>query len=96
MLINATPVGMHPNVDDTPLPPAAFSRPNIILFDTIYHPENTMMVKLARERGCTAVTGTDMFLRQAAVQFKLYTGQDAPVDAMYDALKLKLTPLRQT
>jgi 3-dehydroquinate dehydratase/shikimate dehydrogenase len=96
VIINATPVGMHPNVDDTPLPPAAFSRPNMLVFDSIYHPENTMMLKLARERGCKVVTGTDMFIRQAAVQFKLYTGQDAPVAAMQDALKLKLTPLRQT
>jgi len=94
--INATPVGMHPNVDDTPLPPAAFSRAGILVFDTIYHPENTMMLKLARERGCTPVTGVEMFLRQAALQFKLYTGQDAPVDLMHDTLKLKLTPLRQT
>ena len=77
VIINATPVGMHPNVDDTPLPPAAFSRPGMVVFDTIYHPENTMMLKLARERGCQAVTGVDMFLRQAALQFKLYTGQDA-------------------
>src|ERR1700677_4827929 len=41
VIINATPVGMHPNVDDTPLPPAAFSRSEIIVFDTIYHPANT-------------------------------------------------------
>jgi 3-dehydroquinate dehydratase / shikimate dehydrogenase len=96
VIINATPVGMHPNVDDTPLPPAAFSRSEIIVFDTIYHPANTMMIKLARERGCKVVTGSDMFIRQAEVQFKLYTGQDAPVDVMHDALTLKLTPLRQT
>jgi 3-dehydroquinate dehydratase / shikimate dehydrogenase len=95
VIINATPVGMHPNVDDTPLPAAAFSRANVMVFDTIYHPENTMMIKLARERGCQTVTGADMFIRQAAVQFKLYTGQDAPPDVMHDALILKLTPLRQ-
>ena len=52
VIINCTPVGMHPNVDDTPLPPAAFSRAGMVAFDTIYHPENTMMLKLARERGC--------------------------------------------
>jgi 3-dehydroquinate dehydratase/shikimate dehydrogenase len=94
VVINATPVGMHPDVDDTPLPPAAFSRPNIVVFDTIYHPENTMMLKLARERGCQVVTGGDMFLRQAALQFQLYTGQSAPIDVMRDELKRKLTPLR--
>ncbi len=85
---------MHPNVDDTPLPPAAFSRKETLVFDTIYHPENTMMLKLARERGCQTVTGVDMFLRQAALQFKLYTGQDAPVELMHEVLKRKLWPIR--
>jgi 3-dehydroquinate dehydratase / shikimate dehydrogenase len=94
VVINATPVGMHPNVDDTPLPPAAFSRKEILVFDTIYHPENTMMIKLARERGCQTVTGVDMFLRQAALQFKLYTGQDAPVELMHEVLKRKLWPIK--
>jgi 3-dehydroquinate dehydratase/shikimate dehydrogenase len=94
VVINATPVGMHPYVDDTPLPPAAFSRPGMVVFDTVYHPENTMMLKLARERGGLAVTGVDMFLRQAALQFKLYTGQDAPIDVMKAALARKLTPLK--
>jgi 3-dehydroquinate dehydratase/shikimate dehydrogenase len=96
VIVNATPVGMHPNVDDTPLPPGAFSRAGMLVFDTIYHPENTMMLKLARERGCKTVTGADMFIRQAAIQFKLYTGRDAPIDLMHDSLTLKLTPLRQT
>jgi len=96
VVVNATPVGMHPNVDDTPLPPGAFSRPGMVVFDTIYHPGNTMMLKLARERGCKTVSGADMFIRQAAIQFKLYTGQEPPADLMQDALTLKLTPLRQT
>jgi 3-dehydroquinate dehydratase/shikimate dehydrogenase len=96
VIINCTPVGMHPDVDDTPLPPGAFSRANMVVFDTIYHPENTMMLKLARERGCKTVTGVDMFLRQAAVQFKLYTGQEAPIDVMREALRRRLSPLRDT
>ncbi|KAJ3058344.1 hypothetical protein HK102_010553, partial [Quaeritorhiza haematococci] len=64
VIVNCTPVGMHPNVDDTPLPPSAFQRSGTVVFDTIYHPENTMMLKLARERKCTPLTGVDMFLRQ--------------------------------
>ncbi len=95
VVINCTPVGMHPNVDDTPMPPGAFHRPNMVAFDTIYHPENTMMLKLARERGCKGVTGVDMFLRQAALQFKLYTGQEAPMDVMREALRRRLSPVRQ-
>src|SRR5690606_5042929 len=66
ILINGTPVGMHPNVDETPVPPAAF-RPGMTAFDTVYHPENTMFLKLARERECRTVSGVDMFVRQAAL-----------------------------
>ena len=75
IVINCTPVGMHPDVDDTPVPPATFSKPGMLVFDTVYHPENTMFLKLARERECITVNGVDMFVRQAAEQFKLYTGR---------------------
>jgi 3-dehydroquinate dehydratase/shikimate dehydrogenase len=95
VMINCTPVGMHPNVDDTPLPPSAFPRPGIVVFDTIYHPENTMMLKLARERQARTISGVDMFLRQAALQFNLYTGKDAPIEVMREALKRKLGPIRE-
>ncbi|MGZ3392984.1 MAG: shikimate dehydrogenase, partial [Isosphaeraceae bacterium] len=94
VIINCTPVGMHPNLDDTPLPPAAFPRPGIVLFDTVYHPENTMLLKLGRKRQATTITGVEMFLRQAALQFKIYTGLDAPLDVMRETLKRKLGPLR--
>ncbi len=95
VVINCTPVGMHPHVDDTPLPPSAFSRPGIVVFDTVYHPEHTMLLKLAHECRATTVTGVDMFLRQAAHQFKIYTGADAPIELMRDSLKRKLGPIRE-
>ncbi len=94
VLINCTPVGMHPNVDDTPMPPAGF-RPDLLVMDTVYHPENTMFLKLARERGAKTVTGVDMFVRQAAHQFKLYSGKDAPISTMVDVVKRKLGPTRE-
>jgi 3-dehydroquinate dehydratase / shikimate dehydrogenase len=95
VIVNCTPVGMHPHLDDTPLPPAAFPRPGIVVFDTVYHPENTMLLKLARERQAVTITGVDMFLRQAAHQFKIYTEKEAPLDVMAAALKRKLGPLRE-
>jgi 3-dehydroquinate dehydratase/shikimate dehydrogenase len=95
ILVNCTPVGMHPDVDDTPMPPAGFNKPGMLVFDTVYHPENTMFLKLARERGCATVTGVEMFLRQAAHQFKLYTGQDAPVELMREQLKRRLGAVRE-
>jgi 3-dehydroquinate dehydratase/shikimate dehydrogenase len=95
VIVNCTPVGMHPHVDDTPLPASAFPRPGIVFMDTVYHPENTMALKLARERQAVTITGVDMFLRQAALQFKIYTGQEAPLEVMRETLKRKLGPIRE-
>lgn len=95
VVINCTPVGMHPNVDDTPVPPGTFQRTGMVAFDTVYHPENTMFLKLARERECKTVSGVEMFVRQAATQFKLYTGRDAPLDVMRDVVRRKLGPIRE-
>jgi len=93
IVINCTPVGMHPDVDDTPMPPAGF-RQGSLAMDTVYHPENTMFLKLARERSCSTVTGVSMFVRQAAHQFRLYTGADAPIDALEGVVRRKLGPIR--
>jgi 3-dehydroquinate dehydratase/shikimate dehydrogenase len=94
VLINGTPVGMHPDVDSSPVPPAAF-RPGMLVFDTVYHPENTLLIKQAREHSCATLTGLDMFVRQAAMQFKLYTGLDAPEDMMYQVVKERLGAARE-
>ena len=94
ILVNCTPVGMHPHVDDTPMPPAGF-RAGMTVMDTVYHPENTMFLKLARERDCKTVSGVDMFIRQAAIQFGLYTGREAPVELMREVVRRKLGPIRQ-
>jgi 3-dehydroquinate dehydratase/shikimate dehydrogenase len=94
VLINCTPVGMHPNVDSTPVPPAGF-KPGMLVFDTVYHPENTMMLKLAREHEAHTLTGVDMFVRQAALQFKYYTGQEAPEGVMRDAVRRKLGAVQE-
>ena len=53
----------------------------MVVFDTVYNPESTLLVKEARERNCHAVTGVDMFEKQAELQFKLFTKQDAPARA---------------
>ena len=94
VLINGTPVGMHPDVDSSPVPPAAF-RPGMLIFDTVYHPENTFLIKLAREHNCATLTGLDMFVRQAALQFQHYTGQVAPEDLMYKVVKSRLGAVQE-
>ena len=94
VVINCTPVGMHPNVDETPMPPAGF-RSGTVAMDTVYHPEQTMFLKLARERECKAISGVDMFVRQAAIQSHLYTDREAPIEVMRAAVKRKLGAARQ-
>jgi 3-dehydroquinate dehydratase/shikimate dehydrogenase len=94
ILINCTPVGMHPDVDSTPVPPAAF-REGMLVFDTVYHPEHTLFIKEAAAHGCQTVTGVDMFVRQAALQFHYYTGQNAPEDVMRAVVRRKLGAVRE-
>jgi 3-dehydroquinate dehydratase/shikimate dehydrogenase len=86
VLINGTPIGMHPRVDDTPYD-QRYLKASMTVFDTVYNPETTLLVKEARERGCTIVTGVDMFIRQAALQFEMFTGKMAPSKLMRDTLK---------
>ncbi|MCC7147201.1 MAG: shikimate dehydrogenase [Phycisphaeraceae bacterium] len=80
--INCTPIGMHPNVHDSPITETSSMRcwgPGTVVFDTIYNPVHTRLLRQARAAGCLTIPGTEMFLRQAAAQFTLWTSQDAPV-----------------
>lgn len=86
ILINCTPVGMYPNMDETPFH-QNWLREGMIVFDTIYNPENTLLIKEARERDCVAVTGTEMFIRQAAAQFERFTGKTASLDEIRETLR---------
>jgi 3-dehydroquinate dehydratase/shikimate dehydrogenase len=93
ILVNCTPVGMHPNVDATPYDKHHL-RPSMIVFDTVYNPENTLLIKDARSQSCTVVTGVEMFVRQACLQFKQFTGQEAPSDLMREVLKRAIGPAK--
>lgn len=93
LLINCTPVGMHPNVDATPYDKHHL-RPSMIVFDTVYNPENTLLIKDARSQSCTVVTGVEMFVRQACLQFQRFTGHEAPSDLMRDELKRAIGPAK--
>ncbi len=92
ILVNCTSVGMHPAVDETPIH-ASYLKPGLVVFDTVYTPENTLLVKEARDRDCHVLTGVDMFVRQAAMQFKLFTGHDAPIELMDRYVRRSLSPV---
>jgi 3-dehydroquinate dehydratase/shikimate dehydrogenase len=92
VLINCTPVGMHPNVDETPYE-QHWIREGMLVFDTIYNPENTLLLKNARERGCRTVSGVEMFVRQAAAQYECFLRSAAPLETMRAALRYGISPL---
>jgi 3-dehydroquinate dehydratase/shikimate dehydrogenase len=93
VLINCTPVGMHPSVDETPFEKHHL-KPSMLVFDTVYNPESTLLIKEARSQSCRVVTGVEMFVRQACLQFKLFTGKDAPAELMRQVLKRAIGPVR--
>jgi 3-dehydroquinate dehydratase/shikimate dehydrogenase len=76
LLINCTSIGMHPNVNETPIP-KEYLKKDMAVFDTIYNPAETLLLKQAKEIGAKTISGLDMFINQALVQFKLFTGTDA-------------------
>ena len=93
VLVNCTPVGMHPNVDECPVEKHML-RPAMVVFDTVYNPENTLLLKHARTQHAKPISGIEMFVRQAALQFQLFTGHPAPTDLMRDILRRAIAPAR--
>jgi 3-dehydroquinate dehydratase/shikimate dehydrogenase len=89
ILVNGTPVGMAPRVDETPIP-ASLLRPRHLVFDTIYNPLETKLLKEAREKGCRTVSGFQMFLYQGAAQFERWTGKKAPFALMAHKARVRL------
>ncbi len=80
LLIQTTPVGMHPRVEEMPVP-REWLRGSLI-YDIIYNPAETALLRAARSRGIETLDGVDMFVGQAAAQFELFTGVNAPRETM--------------
>lgn len=85
ILINTTPVGMHPHTDASPMAKQALSK-EMVVMDIVYNPLNTRLLKQAADRGCRIINGLDMFVFQGAHQFELWTGKQAPVEVMREAV----------
>ena len=80
LLLNATSVGMAPNTDGTIIENTSLYHPDLIVSDVIYNPRETRFLSEAREAGCRTFNGMYMLLYQGAEAFRLWTGQDMPVD----------------
>ncbi|KAL2325449.1 hypothetical protein Fmac_024507 [Flemingia macrophylla] len=85
ILANATSVGMKPKVDDTPIPEEALKHYSLV-FDAVYTPKLTRLLREAQEAGAAIVYGTEMFINQAFVQFERFTNLPAPKQLMRDVL----------
>jgi len=89
LLLHCTPVGMTPDSGRT-LVPRGLMRPDLAVFDAVYNPRRTLLLTEAATLGCRVVEGMEMFLGQAMVQFELWTGKKAPLDAMRTVIEARL------
>lgn len=84
ILVNGTSVGMAPNTDATLIPDPSFFHKNLFVFDVIYNPAKTRLLKDAEASGCQTSNGLFMLLYQGAASFELWTGQKMPVQLIKD------------
>ncbi len=84
ILINATPVGMRPQIDASPVPHDIL-RPKLVVMDIVYNPLETRLLKAAARVGCKTVDGLAMLVNQGARQFEWWTGKKAPMEVMRQA-----------
>lgn len=92
ILVNATSVGMSPNIDQTPFD-AGLLRPDLVVFDVVYNPIKTRLLREAEAVGAKTIGGLNMLVWQGALAFEKWTGQPAPVELMrQEAIKLLEKP----
>jgi len=84
LVVNATPIGMHPNVDETPLSRDEIPSDSIIL-DLVYNPPRTKLLEEAEKAGARVISGIEVLVYQGAEAFKLWTGREAPIEIMREA-----------
>jgi shikimate dehydrogenase len=89
IIIHATPTGMSPNTSHA-LIEKEMLRPGQCVFDIVYNPLETELLRRARQAGCTVVPGVGMFVQQAALQFRLWTGTEPPVPVMERVVRKSL------
>ena len=89
LLVNGTSLGMSPNVETMPVPESVLTA-NMAVFDTVYNPLQTRLLKTAQAKGSAVVDGLAMFVGQAMAQFKLFTGQGGDPDLMREVVMTQL------
>jgi shikimate dehydrogenase len=87
ILVNATPVGLFPNVEEMPLVAMASVRPDLLVCDVIPNPPRTAFLHTAEAQGARTLDGLGMLVYQGAIAFQMWTGVEAPVNVMRRALE---------
>lgn len=92
LLVNTTPVGMHPHIDQSPLEASLITKltNQAIVYDLIYTPNPTNFLKLASQQGATAIDGLEMLVQQGAAALQIWLQQSVPVDIMRQSLTQQL------
>lgn len=87
LLVNCTSVGMSPYPNGDPLPPEIVLPPHLTVYDLVYNPRETQLLKRTRAAGATGIDGLGMLVHQGAEAFRLWTGLDAPIEVMRQAIE---------
>lgn len=85
LLVNATSSGMHPDIDESPLPDGVALPAHVVVFDMVYNPLKTRLLQQAELQGSRTIRGLDMLIGQGVEAFRLWTGRAPPVDLMRQA-----------
>lgn len=88
LIINSTPIGMFPDVHDTPTELKESFYKDQLVFDMVYNPTETVFLKLAKKQGAKIIGGLKMLVYQAAKSFELWTGEEMPAEKISRALEL--------
>jgi len=90
ILVNATSVGMHPNINQSLVVPQ-WLKPNLTVMDIVYNPVETKLAKDAKAAGAKVISGVEMLIYQGAASFEIWTGCSAPIEVMRKAALNKLS-----
>jgi shikimate dehydrogenase len=91
LLVNATSIGLYPDVDSIPPVDLSGARPEMLVSDAVFNPPETRLLAAARRRGLPVLDGLSMLVYQGVIGFQLWTGQHPPVNVMKEALRKALS-----
>jgi shikimate dehydrogenase len=86
LIVNTTPLGMHPNVEDSPWPANLPFPKKVFVYDLVYNPPESTLLRSARNSGLPAANGLGMLVRQAVLAFRAWTGLEPPWEEMYQTV----------